>query len=1070
MHLPGAPCWPSPKTRTHKIPRDLHRDGEPALRESPGLHLASLLARILFVVAVVRPVTGLAATTYEGTVTGVQTNDQAGGTGNYSPAYVITASQGTLHYAFAADDSISVQATGGDVYGVLLTSASGSSPVVLDSAGGTLNISSARGTADSTLGLSRGISVDGGSLVVNGNASIYAQSDNKESIAIGVYASQSTVTFNGDTTIRTSTPGYSRGLWVYQSTVTFNGDTTIVVSGKRENSDGVHNSGGGRSSITFNGNLTISATGAYPSDNAHGIYNDNQNSRLHVTGNLDLTAAANGSTVFGIRNQGVLTIDGSSSITATGSRSAYGIANTHRTARMTFGGDVDISVVSTTGYVPFGNPTGIGNSYPGTSSINFGKAVTVSVSAAAEAYAVNNASTLNFNSTTDNVALQVASSCSGCDVYGIRNDGGTLTAAGGLSISTSPTGTGNGYAIWNVAADGRDATVTVNASGGQPVKLQGDLVTGSVTNAAGTKYTGILNVNLDTSDSYLRGPVSGFADPDTSDTTVYTAGSPNLSFSKGASWIPTGTGTVTADFGSGTLTLTNGGAIDMAASWGSFLAGSIPTYSLRVLSIQSSTNAATVNLGDGATFRILSDVRNGVADSIQFGSGVTSFNATGTQRVSVVYDPALNDTSWVNASTIKTGTVIPASKAIVVIDASAAGGGSARLQAVQGVTNQWSYENDLVRFSYSPNVTLSTDASKVLLTGLSILGEDTSTATSTTSTTSSSTSSASSTGATSSQSAGLTSVTPSETVKTAADAGDSLRSLWALRANGIARRTESVRSDASAQGSGIWAEVDGGGFDARTDYARTYRQTYGGLSVGFDRNLGYFDGWRRHAGGSASFINSSATYERGNGKASAVELAGYGLWVHDGGTYLQIGARTAALENKYASFDSLSRHVTGTYRMQGYEVSAEAGHRFPLPQDTFVEPQLAVTASRLAANKHVASNGVTISQDNDDAGSVRASVLLGKAVRLLDLSGDIYLRFSAINYFGDGLSITAAKGSGSLPVETASRNGAGGEVRVGGRFAFLPRRGFVYSEASSLAAKGIRRTWSLRSGLRYEWQ
>lgn len=1062
MQFPGAPCWPSTKTSTHKISRDPLREGAHALRDFPKLHPALLLARILFMVVMVRPAAVLAATTYEGTITGVQANDEAGGSGNYSPGYVITTSQGTLHYSFAADDSISVQATGGDVYGVLLTSAS--SPVVLDSAGGTLNISSARGTADSTLGLSRGISVDGGSLVVNGNASIYAQSDNKESIAIGVYASQSTVTFNGDTTIRTSTPGWSRGLWVYQSTVTFNGDTTIVVSGKRENSDGVHNSGGGRSSITFNGNLTISATGAYPSDNAHGIYNDNQNSRLHVTGNLDLTAAANGSTVFGIRNQGVLTIDGSSSITATGSRSAYGIANTHRTARMTFGGDVDISVVSTTGYVPFGNPTGIGNSYPGTSSINFGKAVTVSVSAAAEAYAVNNASTLNFNSTTDNVALQVASSCSTCDVYGIRNEGGTLTAAGGLSISTSPSGTGNGYAIWNVAADGRDATVTVNASGGQAVKLQGDLVTGDVTNASGTKYTGTLNVNLDTSDSYLRGSISGYTDPDTSDTTVYTAGSPNLSFSNGASWIPTGTGTVTADLGSGTLTLANGGAIDTAASWGSFLAGSIPTYSLRVLSIQSSTNAATVNLGDGATFRILSDVRNGAADSIQFGSGVTSFNATGTQLVSVVYDPALDDTSWVNATTVKTGTVIPASKAIVVIDASAAGGGSARLQAVQGVTNQWSYENDLVRFSYTPNVTLSTDGSKVLLTGLSILGEDTSTATSTTS------NSTSSTNGTSSQSAVLTSVTPSETVKTAADAGDSLRSLWAMRANGIARRTESLRSDTGSQGSGLWAEVDGGAFDAKTSYSRSYRQTYGGLSVGFDRSLGSMDGWKSHAGGSASFINSNATYERGSGKASVLEFAGYGLWVHSGGTYVQIGARSAALENKYASVDSLSRRVTGTYRMQGYEVSAEVGHRFPLPQDTFVEPQLAVAKSRLAANTHVASNGVTISQDDDDAGSVRAGVLLGKAVRWFNLSGDVYLRLSAINYFGDGLSITAAKGSGSLPVETESRNGAGGEVRIGGRFLFLPRRGFVYFEASSLVAKGIRRTWGLRSGLRYEWQ
>ena len=1037
-------------------------------------HLVPLLAVALVVAAMGRPAVALAATTYEGTLTGVQANDQAGGTGNYSPAYVITPSPSTLHYAFGADDSIDVRGASGDVYGVLLTAASGSSPVVLDSAGGKLNISSANsapGSASpSVLALSRGISVDGRSLVVNGNASVYAQADSKESIAIGVnVVSRGTVTFNGDTLIRTSTPGYSRGLWADKSTVTFNGDTTIVVSGKRSDTDGVYNSGGGISSVTFNGNLTISSTGQYPSDNVHGIYNDGVNTRLHVTGDLKLTAAANGSTVFGVRNQGVLNIDGDASFTATGSRSALGIANTHHTARMTFGGNVDIAVTSTTGYTPFGNPTGIENKYPGTSSINFGKAVTVKVSAAAEAYAVNNASTLNFNSATDNVALQVASSCSGCDVYGIRNYGGALKAAGGLSIATSPSGTGKGYAIWNVAADVRNATVTVNAAGGQPVKLQGDLVTGSVTNAGGTKYTGALNVNLDTPDSYLRGSVGGFVDPNTSDTTVFTAGSPNLSFTKGASWIPTGTGTMAADLGSGTLALANGGAIDMAASWGSFSPASTPAHSLRVLDIQSSTNAATVNLGDGATFRILSDVRNGVADSIRFGSGVTGFNATGTQVVNVVYDPALNDTSWVNAATTKTGTVIPASKPIVVIDATAAGGGTARLQAVQGATSSWTYENDLVRFTYAPNVALSADGSQVVLNGLTIAGSGTAAVTGTDAAAgivgASSGLIASAVGA----AGAAASITPSESVKTAAEAGDSLRNLWALRANGIARRTEALRRDTAPEATGIWAEVDGGGFDARTGYARSYSQSYGALSVGVDRRLGDFGGWKSHAGGSVSYINSSAGYERGNGKASAIELAGYGMWVNGLGTYVQIGARTASLENKYASTDSLSRRVTGTYKTQGYEVSAEAGHRFPLPQDAFVEPQVALTASRLAADTHTASNGVAISQDGLDAGSVRVGMLLGKSVRFLELSGDVYLRLSAINYFGDNLAITAAKGGGSLPVETESRNGTGGEVALGGRFAFLPRRGFVYFEASSLAASGIRRTWTLRSGLRYEW-
>ncbi|RBB31489.1 hypothetical protein DPV79_40925 [Burkholderia reimsis] len=553
-----------------------------------GLRRSAISMSVCAAVATAVPARHALAMDYTTSITGNSTADAA-----YSTS---TDASSSLVYALQNGDTVSASTNQlANLQAVNLVGVS--TPVVLQvgtNGAGTLGVLASR-TGVTNWGIVHGIDVEAGSTqTVNGNTNVRASADNASSEIEGVYVHQGTATLNGNTTILTNTPGYSRGLWIYQGNVTFNGDTTITVRGHGTDNDGIYNYGGGAGNVTFNGNVAIDSVGEHPSDNVHGVYNDNPHTRLTINGNLDLSATSNGSTVFGIRNQGVLAVGGDMSVTATGPRSALGVANTHRTARLTVGGNVDVKVVNSTGYTPFGLPTAIQAHYGTGSSMTFRKGVNATVNAATTAFGIDNTGVMNFSSARDAAALNVASTCATCNVFGINQSGGTITMAGGAQVKASTTGAGATFAIANAAAHGVNATLDINAAGAGKVTLDGDITTA---NYASSSSTGSTDVVFNTPDSYLKGNIVPYINTGlTTDTINYVAGATTLNFANGATWIPTGTGNSPNDFGAGGLTLASGGGIDLSRRWGMFAPGSIPAYNLRTVTIDSSApGGASVN-------------------------------------------------------------------------------------------------------------------------------------------------------------------------------------------------------------------------------------------------------------------------------------------------------------------------------------------------------------------------------------------------------------------------------------------------------------------------------------------
>jgi outer membrane autotransporter protein len=1054
------------------------------------------------------------ATIYTQPITGVASNDTTGGTGGYNPGYTVTSDGTTATYTLLSGDSINVESANTNVYGVDITTASNST--VIDATAGNVSITATRDvpSTGTDAGSAVGVYVsspqsDPRTVTINGDITVNAIDNNSWTQRVGgtiygnAYAlwadNYGIITINGDATLNASTPGYGRVIYLTGngSQVNINGNLTAVSD---SNSTDYAIEQDGRGVLNVSGNVNLTADGVYPSDNVNGIWNESVSAHTWIGGNLDLYAIAHGSTVMGIRNNGYIYVTGSSTITAVGNRSAFGINAGHRLSKTELHGDATISAAG--GTSTFGDTTGVYNygGNGGNGYMTFDGNVTITATDGtfegdSDVYGLNNAGRMTFstagtlatieaigtqgthsaygiaNSLSLTVASNVAvttSEVSGA-TYGIMNTG-TASFNGSLSITQASTSTAaSNYGVVTDSGGSSTATTNINQGESNDVTIHGDVLTGS-----NNGYAGVLNLNLDTSASWLKGLVL--------DDTDGTVGQANVSFSNGASWIVTGTGTLATDFGSGSLAIGSGGTIDMAASWGTFSVGSVPTYSLRTLQIgSSSTGGASVSLADGATFTLLSNIRSGQADEVVFGSGITSFTASGTQDIRIAYDPVLDSTSWVTAAALRNGVTLAASKSIVIVDASAAANGAASFLAVKGLTSQWSasYENALVKFSYVPVVSLSSDHKQILLTGIDILGNGTTSTgttttgstgtTTTTTTTSGTTSTSGSTGSVASTTTTTTSqtltMTPSTGVLVAGDAALALSNLWQIEEQAVSRRSESLRLGDTSSASGVWVDTDGGDFEGSSTDGRSYRQSVTNASIGAERQIDVDDG-RDAIGMVYTHTQSNASLQNGRAALSGDSLGAYGSWIPYQGMFLDVVARAGQLRNSYSSMDAFGS-TSGRYRARAASLSVRTGRRFQGSRGGYIEPQVQAAYGSIGRNSYTASDNVHFDVNQNRTFLSRAGVMAGKAFSLAPtLTADVYARVALVHTIGSRPDITASLDGGSIPVTLPTRHATTGEAAIGGHVA-LAKRWSAFAEAGRTSrSSALAGGWRASAGLR----
>jgi len=499
-----------------------------------------------------------------------------------------------------------------------------------------------------------------------------------------------------------------------------------------------------------------------------------------------------------------------------------------------------------------------------------------------------------------------------------------------------------------------------------------------------------------------------------------------------------------------------------------------------------------VNLADGATFTLLSDIRNAQADRVSFGAGIATFSATGTQQVRIAYDPALDDTSWVNASTLQNGTSIAAAQPIALVDASAAAGGTAAFKAAAGVAGQWgaTYENALVRFSYVPRVQTSGDGKQILLTGIDILGSGTGNAGGTTPPasgggTGGSAGGSSGTGTTPgtppsagtppasvpsapAASPGEVAIGPSTGVLVAGDAALALANLWQIDERAVSRRSESLRLGDGIGDSAFWADADGGSLRGDGSEGRAYRQSATSTSAGVE--------WRTDAGQGRSAVGLLYTHaqSRADLQSGTADLTGdsagiYGTWNTGNGLFADAVARVGRLGDSYSARDA-SGMAFGRYHARAASVSARAGRRFAVGRGGYIEPQVQAAYGTIGPTSYTASNRVRVEVGHNRTFQSRAGVLFGQAFTLpAGLIGDAYARVAVVHTVGSRPDVTASLDGGSLPVALPTRHDTVGEAVAGVRMGFGNAWSAFAEAGRSSRTDVVAGGWRAAAGLRWRF-
>ena len=212
---------------------------------------------------------------------------------------------------------------------------------------------------------------------------------------------------------------------------------------------------------------------------------------------------------------------------------------------------------------------------------------------------------------------------------------------------------------------------------------------------------------------------------------------------------------------------------------------------------------------------------------------------------------------------------------------------------------------------------------------------------------------------------------------------------WRNEVTTLNDRMSTLRTSPAA--TGVWARYNGGEYEYD---ARSVKNEFHTIEVGADHNIGNGP-WT--VGASLAYTKGDGDFQQGETDSDSYSAAFYALWNHQSGSFVDMVMKTGRIESDY-DFYNLHGGATdsGKLKQTGFIVGVETGHRFALPMNTFVEPQIQLSYSRLSS-VHETTEARTIDLEASDSLIGRVGVMAG--ITCPNNKGAAYVRVSALRDF-----------------------------------------------------------------------
>lgn len=228
--------------------------------------------------------------------------------------------------------------------------------------------------------------------------------------------------------------------------------------------------------------------------------------------------------------------------------------------------------------------------------------------------------------------------------------------------------------------------------------------------------------------------------------------------------------------------------------------------------------------------------------------------------------------------------------------------------------------------------------------------------------------------------------------------------VWRSQLTNLSDRMGTLRT--MPQAAGAWARYNNGRLDGRG-----IQYDYNTIEVGFDAPVSS----NFLVGVSLDYTIGETDLNAGSADNDTYTLGLYGTYFGDNGGFVELMAKIGRIDNEY-DISNNSGVENGDYMMTGAIVGVEAGHRFDLAYNTFVEPQVQLSYSWLRASDY--STNVR-SVDFETVESLVARVGVMGGIKFAENRGAAYLKASYNHDFlGDvDAEYTALDGSLKNPLK-----------------------------------------------------
>ena len=222
--------------------------------------------------------------------------------------------------------------------------------------------------------------------------------------------------------------------------------------------------------------------------------------------------------------------------------------------------------------------------------------------------------------------------------------------------------------------------------------------------------------------------------------------------------------------------------------------------------------------------------------------------------------------------------------------------------------------------------------------------------------------------------------------------------VWRSQLTNLSDRMGTLRT--MPQAAGAWARYNNGRLDGRG-----LEYDYSTIEVGFDAPVSS----NFLVGVSFDYTIGDTDLNAGSADNDVYTLGLYGTYYGDNGGFVDLMAKIGRIDNEYDVANSAGSEK-GDYMMTGAIVGVEAGHRFDLAHNMFVEPQVQLSYSWLRATDY-ATNIRSVDFETIESLVARVGVMGG--MKFAEKRGAAYLKASYNHDFLGNVDATMHAVNGS---------------------------------------------------------